>query len=145
MSSCVQVSLSNYEDPTGHLREKLITSLSHIKASLFQSTLMFKIKNLSFYFCVVCSLVIIFVFMAPRNKIKDNLKVLMDWAPSQNIFKKILGALQPVKLIKTSGACFCGTPCIIKEYIGKAWHLNPIQCQFLATHSIFQFMVNCNL
>ena len=88
----------------GTSEDKLIHSLTHIMSLLSSSTLIFQHTNLSFYFRSVRSLVIIFVFNAPRNKIKDSLKVCMDY----NIF--ILGTFQTEKLTKTIAACFARHP-----------------------------------
>ena len=59
-----------------------------------------------FLFPTCSPLVIIFVFNAPRNKIKDS----FESVHRHIIF--ILGALQVEKLTKTSGACFAGHPVV---------------------------------
>ena len=66
----------------GTSEDELIPSLTHIMALSCSSTLIFYIKNLSFYFRFTSSSVINFVFNASRNK--DRLKLCMDWTPSQN-------------------------------------------------------------
>ena len=55
----------------GPSEEKLIPSLNHIKAVLFSLTLILDNK-FEFFLHIVLSLVIIFVFNAPRNKIKNS-------------------------------------------------------------------------
>ena len=55
----------------GTSEEKFIPSLTHIKALLFSLTLILDNK-FEFFLHFVLSLVIIFVFNAPRNKIKNS-------------------------------------------------------------------------
>ena len=86
-------------------------------------------------------MVIIFVFNALRNKIKDSLKV----CTIAEYIISILGALQAEKLTKTSGTCFAGHPVVKISgiFLGKRYPKNRFSEKGLLNNSTIKDHKKC--